>query len=257
VTNYDEYRHFDVKVENRILTLAYRGIGSHNFIDGRAHTEISTIFGEISRDDDVDVVVFTGDGRAFCAGGDVNWFQSLTEDEKDKAIAEGRRTIVDLLEVPQPIVAAVNGPAIGLGATLALFSDIIVCSEKAVFADPHVLIGLTAGDGGVVIWPWLVGMARAKEFLLTGDRVSAQEAVRIGLANRVVAPEELLGEAYGIARRLAGTPRGGLRATKTALNQILRSTANQVMDYCLATERRCMSSAEHENALATYLAGAK
>jgi enoyl-CoA hydratase len=254
MTTYQGYERFQVKREGRILTVTFEGVSSLNFVDGLAHTELSRIFAEIAQDRETDVVVLTASGRAFCAGGDIAWFRSMSEAEKDIAVVgEGRKIVIDLLEVPQPIIAAVNGPAIGLGATLALFSDIVIASEAAVFADPHVVVGLTAGDGGAVIWPWLVGMNRAKEFLFTGDRLSAADALRIGLVNHVVPAAELESRAHELAERLARTPQGGLRGTKAALNKILRDATNLVLDSSLATERQCMSSAEHETAMTAFL----
>jgi enoyl-CoA hydratase/carnithine racemase len=123
--------------------------------------------------------------------------------ELDALFVEARKIIVDFLEVEQPIIAAVNGPATGLGATLALFSDVIFASEGARIGDPHVRIGVVAGDGGAIIWPWLVGAARAKEFLMTGDLLTAEEAHRIGLVNHVVPADQLLARALALADRLA------------------------------------------------------
>jgi enoyl-CoA hydratase len=253
MTTYESYERFHVKRENGVLTLTYRGVSEHNFIDGKAHTEMATIFDDIAKDTQTNAVVFTGAGRIFCGGAHVDWLGGMSDSEKDRAVAEGREIVDRLLAVPQPIVAAVNGPAIGLGATLALFSDIIIASESAVFADPHVVIGLTAGDGGAVIWPWLIGMSRAKEFLFTGDRVAAGDALRMGLVNHVVPPDQLYSRANEIADRLAALPIVGLRTTKTAVNKILRDTTNVVLDYCLASERYCMSLPEHDAAMAVYL----
>ena len=134
----------------------------------------------------------TGKGRAFCAGGDIKWFQDMTPQQLDALFVEARKIIIDMLEVEQPIIAAVNGPATGLGATLALFSDVIFAADNAKIGDPHVRVGVVAGDGGAVIWPWLVGAARAKEFLMTGDIITAAEAERIGLINRVVPADQLI-----------------------------------------------------------------
>src|SRR2546427_13014558 len=110
----------------------------------------------------------------------------MTPPQLDALFTEARKIILDLLEVQQPIVAAVNGPATGLGATLALFSDVIFAADNAKIGDPHVRVGVVAGDGGAVIWPWLVGAAPAMEFLLTGDIINAAQAGRIGAINRVV-----------------------------------------------------------------------
>jgi enoyl-CoA hydratase len=232
------------------------GDGPLNFIDGVFHTELAQIFAEIAADTETDVVVLTASGKCFCAGGDVAWFRSMTESEKDHACSvEGRKIIIDLLELPQPIIAAVNGPAIGLGATVSLFCDMVIASENAVFSDPHVVVGLVAGDGGAVIWPWLIGMNRAKEFLFTGDRVDAENALRLGLVNRIVPPDQLLASAHEQAHKLANMcSQKALRGTKTSVNKILRDHVNLVLDTSLAIERQCMSSPEHEASIAAFMA---
>src|SRR5262249_58672332 len=112
--------------------------------------------------------VLPGKGGALCAGGDIKWFQEMTTKQLDALFLEARKIIIDMLEVEQPIIAAVNGPATGLGATLALFSDVIFAADNAKIGDPHVRVGVVAGDGGAVIWPGLVGGARAKELLMSG-----------------------------------------------------------------------------------------
>src|SRR5882724_4115336 len=175
-------------------------------------------------DQETHVVVLTGTGRAFSAGGDIKWFQDMTPPQLEALFTEARKIIVDLLEVQQPIIAAVNGPATGLGATLALFSDIIFAADNAHIGDPHVRVGIVAGDGGAVIWPWLVGAARAKEFLLTGDLLTAAEAERIGLINHVVPADQLMTTAMALAQRFAIGPTQAIRGTKASVNKILRET---------------------------------
>ena len=174
--------------------------------------------------------------------------------ELDAFFEDARSIIVDLLEIPQPIIAAVNGPAIGLGATLALLCDVVFASTTAVIADPHVTVGVCAGDGGVIAWPWLTGMSRAKEYLLTGDKLTAAEAERIGLINHVVAPDALLDTAHAFARRLADSPVRAVQGTKAVLNAILRDTANLVLDAALANEKECFANGDHARAVEAFQA---
>lgn len=168
-------------------------------------------------------------------------------------MAEARKIIIDLLEVQQPVIAAINGAATGLGATIALFSDIIIASENARIGDPHVLVGVVAGDGGAVIWPWLVGAARAKEFLMTGDLTTATEVERIGLINRVVPPDQLMPTATELATRLAKGPTQAIRGTKASVNKILRDTANLVLDTSLALEKLCFTTKDHREAITAFV----
>ena len=197
--------------------------------------------------------MLSGKGRAFCAGGDLRWFQHATRDELDVLFTEARKIIVDFLEVEQPIIAAVNGPATGLGATLALFSDVIFASVEARIGDPHVRIGVVAGDGGAIIWPWLVGAARAKEFLMTGDLLTAEDAHRIGLVNHVVPAVDLLDKAFALAERLANGPIQAIRGTKISVNKILKETVNLVLDTSLALEKICFTTSDHREAIDAFL----
>jgi enoyl-CoA hydratase len=129
-------------------------------------------------------VLLTGRGRAFSAGGDFAWFPTLRETERlERLRRDAKQMIWDLLDVEVPIIAALNGHAMGLGASIALLCDVIFMAEDATIGDPHVRVGLVAGDGGAVIWPLLLGPARAKQYLLTGDALKAEEAERIGLVN--------------------------------------------------------------------------
>ena len=147
---------------------------------------------------------------------------------------------MNLLEVDVPIVAAVNGD--GLGATIPLFCDAVVIAEGARLADTHVRMGLVAGDGGVVIWPWLVGMARAKEYLLTGDWIDGKEAERIGLVNYAVPRDQVMPKAMEIARKLARNAPLAVRWTKYSVNKILRDHVNLALDSSMFLEAATMSS---------------
>lgn len=248
-----KYRSLEMERNADVLTLFLNRPGEFNAVDASLHAELSTVFREIGLDPTIRTVVLTGRGEAFCAGGDLRWFESITSPELDRLFEEARRIVVDLVEMPQPIVAAVNGPAVGLGATLALFCDIVLASDTASFSDPHVRVGVTAGDGGAVIWPMLVGLVRAKEFLLTGDAVPASEAHRIGLVNRVVPRDALLEEARSTAARLARLPGLAVRSTKAVLNKPLREAVNLSLDTSLALERQCFATPEHRAAVDRFL----
>jgi enoyl-CoA hydratase len=252
--DYSRYTQVELRKTGSVLTVYLNRPDSMNAVNSRLHTELSTLFADIAADRSVHAVVLTGAGRAFSAGGDLEWFRHITPEQVDELFVEARKIIIDLLELPQPIIAAINGAAAGLGATLALFCDVVYASEKARISDPHVRVAVTAGDGGAVIWPLLVGPARAKEYLLTGDAVSATEAERIGLINRVVSPEELLPAATAMAERLASGSQNAIRTTKASVNKILRDTVNLVLDTSLAYEKECFFSKEHKNAIEAFCA---
>ena len=171
------WRRIKVSRAGRVLTLTLSNPGMRNAVDPAMHEELAEIFYEANRDADSDIVVLTGEGADFCAGGDITWFRRALAGEIAKPSAlEGKKIIFSMLDLEKPLIAKVRGPAVGLGATIALFCDTIFASETAVFIDPHVKVGIVAGDGGAVIWPHLIGHARAKEFLMTGDPVPAAEA---------------------------------------------------------------------------------
>lgn len=166
----------------------------------------------------------------------------MPSDRLDELRRTGKQLIWDLLDMEVPIVAALNGSAVGLGASIALLCDVILMADSATIADPHVRVGIVAGDGGSVIWPLAVGPARAKQYLLTGDALSAAEAERIGLVNRVVAPDELADAALEFARRLAAGAPLAVRYTKLAVNQLVKQALATAFDYSTALEMTTLRS---------------
>ena len=220
------------------------------------HTALADLWDRLAADEAVRAVVLTGRGRAFSAGGDFRVMTRVQRDEafREQNIAEARRIITGMVRCPVPVIAAVNGPAVGLGCSLALLSDLVLMAEGTYLADPHVQVGLVAGDGGAMVLPLIVGLARAKELLFLGDRVSAEEAVRLGLANRVVPGDKLLDEAMDLARRLAALPATALRGTKRAVNLHLEQAMATVMETALGAERDSMHSPEHVAIVARLIA---
>lgn len=215
-----------------------------NAVSNQMHDELEAVFADLAKDDEIRCIVITGAGSAFCAGGDVEGMKSgeFRPSGPRTPFFQVRRLVMNLLEVDQPIVAAVNGDGAGLGATIPLFCDVVVMAESARLADTHVRMGLVAGDGGVVIWPWLVGMARAKEYLLTGDWIDGKEAERIGLVNYAVPQDEVMPRAMEIARKLARNAPLAVRWTKYSVNKILRDHVNLALDSSMFLEAATMSS---------------
>jgi enoyl-CoA hydratase len=165
---------------------------------------------------------------------------------------EARRIVDNLLDLEKPIIAAVNGPAVGLGATVALCCDVVIASRSARFGDPHVKMGITAGDGGAVIWPLLIGVNRAKQWLMTGDIMSAEEAYALGLVNRVVEQGEELSESIALARRLAGGAPYAVQSTKVAVNKYIKMVSNLVLPVSLALEEISMTKEDHQEAIRAF-----
>ena len=234
---FDDYQRIAVSRRERILVLALDN-GKVNAVDGQMHRELARVFLDAQDDADSDLVILTGTGRAFCAGGDTAWFRRQIEDPRSfRAIApEAKRIVTSLLELEKPLLCRLNGAAAGLGATIALMSDVIVAADTAVIGDPHIKVGLVAGDGGAIIWPQLIGFARAKELLLTGDLLPASEAARMGLINHAVPAAELDAKVDEIAAKILGNPRWAVRWTKTVANIPLRELAARLSDPAIAYE---------------------
>ena len=191
--------------------------------------------------------MLTGAGRAFSAGGSIDDFDLFRTDfrARRQTLRDARRLVDDMLNVPLPVVAAVNGPAVGLGCTLMTLCDIVLIAEGTFVADPHVSVALVAGDGSAVTWPAMTGILKAKRYLLTGDRIPAEDAVAIGLATAVVPGDRLLGEALAFAHRLAALAPQAVQDTKTLLNQPLREAAARLMGHGLAAESQSHDTPEY------------
>ena len=222
-----------------------------NAINAELHDALGGLFRDLKRETAARAVLITGAGTTFSAGGDFAWFPELASPNRLGELHRAARQLIwDLLDVELPIVAAINGPAVGLGASIALLSDVIVMADTAVISDPHVRVGIVAGDGGAAIWPLLVGPARAKQYLLTGDPVDAAQAERIGLVNDVVPAEQLGERARWWATRLAAQAPLALRFTKQAVNAQVKHALLTSFDTSAALELVTFVSADHQEALA-------
>lgn len=209
-----------------------------NSVDGALHHALYQVWDALAEDQDAAAVVLTGAGRAFSAGGNLPYLQRVHDDpiERRASVRGAERLTRAMINSELPIVAAVNGPAIGLGASLAVLCDLVVIADDTFMSDPHVNVGLVAGDGGAVSWPLMMSLLKAKEHLLLGTRIPAAECVELGLANRVASAADVLPTALELAERLAAQPRQALRDTKRALNFHLRQAADLVLDFALAAE---------------------
>lgn len=254
MSTWDAYKKIVATRRGRILTLTLNNPERMNAVCERMHAELTTVFDDADNDPDSDIIVLTGAGRAFSAGGDLDWMQRNIDNPAGfhQSVVEVRQTMFSLLDCEKPVLAMVNGDAIGLGATLALFCDVVFAADTAKIGDPHVAVGLAAGDGGAVIWPQLIGYARAKEFLMTGDLLSAAEAERLGLINHCVPAGELEATVGRFADRLAAGALKAIRMTKMSVNVRLRQVVQCVLDASLAHEEATSRSADHQEAVAAF-----
>lgn len=217
-----------------------------NATNHELHKGLAALFPQIDADDGARAVVLTGNGRAFSAGGDFSYLDELARDPvlRRETLAHGKQIVTSMVACRVPVVAAVNGPAVGLGCSLVALSDVVFMAESAHLADPHVMVGLVAADGGPVTWPLLVSLQLAKEYALTGDRIPARRAAEIGLANHVCPDDEVLSQALACARRIATLPRRAVEDTKRLLNIHLERAVLATLDFALTAEDRSFGSPE-------------
>lgn len=217
-----------------------------NAFDDELHEQFPRLIAQIDEEPDIGAVVLTGEGKAFSAGGDLDDFELFRVDyrARRKAMRQARRMVDVMLSAEVPIIAAVNGPAVGLGCTLATLCDVVFVADNTFLADPHVTVGLVAGDGGAVTWPLFTSLLRAKEYLLTGERIPAALAVEMGLANHAVPTAELLERATAFARKVAALPPQAVRETKSVLNQHLRQASVATLGMGIAAESQSHDTAE-------------
>jgi enoyl-CoA hydratase len=224
-----------------------------NAIDDDLHHDLTALFAGLKRETEARAVLLTGAAGAFSVGGSFDWFRTLDSPRRLFDLhRDAKQMIWDLLDVELPIVAAVNGHAMGLAANLALLCDCVFMAESAKIADPHVRAGIVAGDGGTAIWPLAIGPARAKEYLLTGDPLTAQDAERIGLINRVVPDDRLDAEAMAFAHRLAAGAPMAVRYTKIAVNKLIKDAMNVSFDAATGFEMLTMLSEDHDEAISAF-----
>lgn len=257
--NYGRYKYLLVEKRDGVALVTLNRPERLNAFFSVMHREVEDVMADLSEDADVRAVVLTGAGRAFCAGGDIRVMQESGQEDPQGVLGSPRhvhspkRLVQNILTVRQPIICAVNGPCIGVGATVALFCDVVIMAESARIGDPHVKIGLVAGDGGAAIWPLLVGLNRAKELLMTGELITAQEAYRIGLVNRVVPDGEVVKAAMELARKLADGPTLAIQWTKLSVNKILNFITELTFDTSLALEGITMASQDFHEGTSAFL----
>jgi enoyl-CoA hydratase len=230
-----------------LLTVTLNRPESLNAVNRKMHEELADVFNFAAQDEHSAVVVLTGAGRAFSAGGDLEHIaaNAANPDLFDEEARLAKRIVFAMLDLDKPLVCRLNGHAVGLGATLALLSDVIFAAENAKIGDPHVALGLVAGDGGAAIWPQRIGFGRAKEYLLTGELLTAKQAAEIGLVNHCVPAAELDGAVEAFCERLLNGSRNAIRWTKVLINLELKRVATAVMDAGIAYEAVTVRSADH------------
>ena len=238
--------------EGRLLRLTLNRPEAMNAVNLALHDELAEALWFAQGDAGSDVLLLTGAGRAFSAGGDIDHIARNAAEPRlfDHEARMAKRIVFTLLDIDKPVVCRMNGHAVGLGATLALLCDIVFAAEGAKIGDPHVGLGLVAGDGGQVIWAQRIGLARAKEFLFTGDLLTARRAADLGLINHCLPADELDAAVEAFCARLLAGATGAIRMTKILTNLELKRVAHAAMDAGIAYESLSVRSADHLEGIA-------
>jgi enoyl-CoA hydratase len=246
-----EYKTLLLTRNGRLLTITMNRPDSLNAVNFEMHEELADVFGYAATDEHSDVVLLTGAGRAFSAGGDIDHIARNAANPVlfDREAATAKRILLAMLDLDKPLICKMNGHAVGLGATVALSCDIIFAAEGAKIGDPHVGIGLVAGDGGAILWAQRIGLARAKEYLLTGDILTATKAAEIGLINHCLPPAELDAAVDAFCTRLLNGATQAIRYTKILTNLELKRLATALLDAGIAYESVSVRSDDHREAV--------
>ena len=257
MADYSHYQCLKIETEGKLAIVTLNRPDSRNQIDRQFHHELQDVWRDLAEDKDLNAVLLTGSGKYVSVGGNV---KGMLERPGGDVFDEGemieprsaRKIVQNILDCEIPIICAINGDCMGLAATVALFCDITVCAEDARIADPHVKIGLVAGDGGAVIWPMLIGPNRAKEFLMRGNLVTGADAARMGLVNYALPRDEVFAKARAIAQELADGPTWAIRWTKLAVNKVIKDKLNLVMDASFALEMATFQTEDHKEAVRAF-----
>ena len=243
------------ELHDGVLVVTLNRPERRNSLDEVMHRELRSLYESIVADEEPNAVVLTGAGKYFCVGADFSTMQANVSypDGHPGLLIDSVGMARNILAVRIPMIAAINGDAIGIGATISLFCDIVYMAEHARIADPHVRAGMVSGDGGAVLWPILMGPNRAKEYLMTGELVSAPDAERLGLVNHVVPAESLMEEAMAMARRLADGPAIAIRLNKRLVNKDLEERVARLYDLSVAFEAISIETTDHREAVASFL----
>ncbi|CAM2783147.1 enoyl-CoA hydratase/isomerase family protein [Mycobacterium intermedium] len=245
----------DVRADGPLRIITLNRPDELNAVNDSLHVGLARLWQRLTDDPTARAAVLTGSGKAFSAGGDFNYLAELAQDAdlRSKTIRDGREIVLGMARCRIPVIAAVNGPAVGLGCSLVALSDIVYIAKDAFLADPHVQVGLVAADGGPLTWPLHISLLLAKEYALTGTRIRAERAVELGLANHAV--DDPFTEAVACAKRILELPQQAVESTKRVLNIHLERAVLASLDYALSAESQSFVTEDFRNIVTKLTAG--
>ncbi len=254
----------ELRNDGGVAVLTIRRPEVRNAIDDATRVEMIAALDEVARDNAIKALVLTGAGKSFCAGGDIRGMQQrLAAPNGEVAINGWRRQqrthhfVSSLHDLAKPTIAAVNGAAAGLGCDLALACDFIVASRDAMMAMTYVHRGLIPDGGGMYFLPRRVGLVKAKELIFSGRRVLSDEALAIGMVDRIAEPDALVSDAVAWARELSQGSSASLALAKTILNATFEHAAEEVFQKGSQAQAICYTTSEHRASVETFLAKSK
>jgi enoyl-CoA hydratase len=252
---YDMPAEVDVRADGPLRIITLNRPDDLNAVNDNLHVGLARLWQRLTDDPTARAAVITGAGRAFSAGGDFAYLAELAQDAdlRAKTIRDGREIVLGMARCRIPVVAAVNGPAVGLGCSLVALSDIVYIAKDAFLADPHVQVGLVAADGGPLTWPLHISLMLAKEYALTGTKIRAERAVELGLANHVA--EDPVAEATACAKRILELPQQAVESTKRLLNIHLERAVLASLDYALSAESQSFVTEDFRSIVTKLNAG--
>jgi enoyl-CoA hydratase len=252
---YDMPAEIDVRADGALRIITLNRPDDLNAVNDDLHVGLARLWQRLTDDPTARAAVLTGAGKAFSAGGDFAYLAELAEDAdlRAKTIRDGREIVLGMARCRIPVVAAVNGPAVGLGCSLVALSDIVYIAKDAFLADPHVQVGLVAADGGPLTWPLHISLMLAKEYALTGTKIRAERAVELGLANHVA--EDPVAEATACAKRILDLPQQAVESTKRLLNIHLERAVLASLDYALSAESQSFVTEDFRSIVTKLNAG--
>jgi len=248
------YDHLAIEKGDGIATVTVNKPEVLNILDTPTVLEIERCFNELGKDDSVDVIIITGAGdKAFVAGGDIKEMSVKTTIEGREYGRNGQRACFTIENCPKPVIAAVNGFALGGGTELAMACDIILASDRAKFGQPEVKLGITPGFAGTQRLPRIVGRGMGKELVLSGRMLDAEEALRIGLANRVIPHNELMEQAMEMARKIAENGQLAVRSCKELVNYAMDVDLDSGLEKEAGAFGACFSTEDQKEGMDAFV----